>query len=361
LRLPTPSNAVIAPRDALLLKGAFHGLEKTPLIASFFKQLARVYGEFIPYESLRHAILACTAVELLPENEGLETMEYHKMRASSCIRKLISNGAIQDADVFAAFLLAWATYGDSNGLSESLVHARGCGAMMRHVSATGADTTFLQIFRGLLWDKISWMILTADSSQLASSTPFSSFGNRVRYYEQLCITGTPVWAWKSAPLEAVHDYLCDLLRTSLVWFHDIAIAESGCTLGIATVPVGIANYIRERISDFELKNVLFNTLSKDNRSIIPDGDKQIIQLQFAQLKTINLLRRIFESPTILEGIDTAQTMFIAERLLCDMQTQPRLSPPLTDYYQDYSLIGIALAGLTLLKDVTQRNSFSVIR
>jgi hypothetical protein len=290
-------------------------------------------------------------------------MEYHKLRAYSCLGKSLSKMAIQDADVFAAFLLAWATYRDSAGVPESLKHARGCGDMMRYISSSGADTPFLQIFKFLVWDKISWMILTADSSRFSSVAPLSSFGHRVRYYEQLCITGTPVGAWKSAPLEAVNDYLCDLLRTSLVWFHDIVIAESSYSLGAVSIPAGMANYIRERISDFELQNVLFNmqqSLRKDNGSMISDEDKEVIQLQFAQLQTINFLNTILLSPTILERINTAQTTFAAEQLLRNMQAQPRLSSPLTDYYHDYSLLGIALAGLTLSKeDMIQRISFPV--
>jgi hypothetical protein len=290
-------------------------------------------------------------------------MEYHKLRAYSCLQKLLSRLAIQDADVFAAFLLAWATYRDSAGVSESLKHARGCGDMMRYISASGADTPFLQIFKFLVWDKISWMILTADSSRFSSVATLSSFGHRVRYYEQLCITGTPVEAWKSTSLEAVNDYLCDLLRTSLVWFHDIAIAEPSYPLGAVSVPVGMANYLRERISDFELQNVLFNmqqSLRKDNGFIISVEDKELIQLQFAQLQTINFLHTIFLSSTILEGINTTQTTFAAEQLLRNMQAQPRLSSPSTEYYHDYSLLGIAFAGLTLSKeDMTQRISVPV--
>jgi hypothetical protein len=157
---------------------------------------------------------------------------------------------VGDADVFAAFLLTWVTYRNSvelqtteGSIPESHVHARGCRAMMGHVTENGTETSFLRIFKGLVWDKMSWMLSTADSSRSLFMTPMSSFDDRVRYFEQLCITGTPIEAWKSAPLEVVNDYLCDLLRTSLVWFHDIAMEESSSPLDARTVPVGTTEYI----------------------------------------------------------------------------------------------------------------------
>lgn len=356
LRVPTPYDAIIAPRDALLLNGAFHALGHTPLIASFFKQLARVYGELIPHRTLRHAVLACTAAQLLPEREGQERLEYHKRQASSQIRQLKSSAMVADADVFAAFLLAWVTHRNSiqlqtaeGSIAESHVHARGCGAMMGSVIEHGTDTPFLRIFKGLVWDKMSWMVSTTDSSRSVFMTPMSSFDDRVRYFEQLCMTGTPTDAWKSAPLEAVNDYLCDLLRTSLVWFHDIAMEESFSPLDARTIPVGTAEYIWERLSDVELHRVIW-ILKQSLKETIPDSDRQIIQLQFAQLRTTQLLHSIFKSSTIAEGIGTLETEIKVLELLHELKFQPRLSAPLTEYYYDYSYIGIAIAGLTVSKE-----------
>jgi hypothetical protein len=71
------------------------------------------------------------------------------------------------------------------------------------------------------------------------------------------------------------------------------------------------------LSDVELQHGV-SVLKQSLKETIPESDRQIIQLQFAQLRTIELLHSIFKSSTVAEGISTLETEIKAVELLHKM-------------------------------------------
>ena len=202
--------------------------------------------------------------------------------------------------------------------------------MLYCVIAETNDGLFFSIFKSLVLDKISWMKLTEDPRKIGPSVGITPFHDRLIYFYYLRKMGE----------------LCDCLRMSLVWFHHLAQEEIRAG---GTTPSWIAIYIRSRLSNGELACALSEMTKSLQQNAADDPTREIINLQFAQVQTNRLLLAIFESPTILQGLRSPEALTRAATLISEMKDPhvKRLSRALAMYYQDYSLIGIALAGLVL--------------
>jgi hypothetical protein len=181
--VPTAIDAVISASDQSLLEFAY-----TASISEqhrFFKCVAFEYGPAIRNLPLRHAVLAWCA-SLLPHVQFKDVLECHKERARRLlIRKLGTPAEIEEADVFAAWILGSIFNPRPVSRSEITAHLNGSIAMMRFVekSKGNSQSKMLSVFGPLVRDDTMQSCSHASLNYLQISE--STFAQRVGYYQEL--------------------------------------------------------------------------------------------------------------------------------------------------------------------------------
>lgn len=195
--IPTAYDSVIDSTEVSLLEHVYH-LDGSR-VAALIKPLATQYGPSIPYPSLREAILVLSAS--LRCGHYNEQPLVHRQKAYNILATKISAGAssINEADIFASFMLSYAT----TKRSEIRNHIIGCESMRRSLENS---TMLLNVCVPIFKDAVI-------NDSIYSHIPTSSratFRERVECYWALSYTATPEWAWRFYRLDAM---LYTLART----------------------------------------------------------------------------------------------------------------------------------------------------
>lgn len=315
--------------------------------------MALTFGMSIGPIALRHAILAY-AISLSPHNVASQPdIEFHIAVASSELLKRVRNPClIADADAFAAMILAWVAR--SRGMvRESLLHSSGGIALLNHLLPMGPSrhsSNLLDVFAPLLRDNFNTVL--AASSVLDSSSEDSlpsSFVDRIGYFERLCHTGSPPEAWRTTELETTYNYLRGSVYTALLAFKDIIYLELSSSSGTARINAiqNIIDYIRLKIEDYGFRTTL-SFLEGSAGSSLSNGsaNRQLVQYLSIAVYSLDLLKILFISPTLLRGIESGGARLAARKVLL---TARLAGSPLKElkYYRDVYFVNICIAGLIL--------------
>jgi hypothetical protein len=336
----------------LLLQYAYS--QEFTALASLLKQFAVAYGASIQPSTLRHAILAYAAWSL-PE-EDIEKRELYKGQACrSLIKKLNYPSQIEEADVFAAFLLAWLALQELDYTStESGVHAKGCVALLTQLSQnahTKSLSPLLELFEPFIWDGI-FVISAAVRGEIANTPKrITTFEQRVKYFVQLCWTGTPTEAWQSPTIEALHNQLGHLLSSLFCSLRYAAIKElAGDIEERNNIVVDVVSYVKAAIDDHDMQEALSlreATLKATVERVTLD--EQLSECQATEFHFVELLLSILEPSTCLQGLSSPRTTTLGAELLADLKSQrPRIGA--MQYYDFYRILHIFLGGLCLPRE-----------
>lgn len=138
-----------------LLQYAFSDSIPSNGTTSFIKKIASLYGPEIPHSAIRHACLAIAA-RILPPNGSEERSATYKCRALGALRGKLNNPAdLNDADMFAALLVAQLAIMENRPGVEMMHHLQGCMAMLLFLSEKSAGSVpeeMLQYFDLLVLD-----------------------------------------------------------------------------------------------------------------------------------------------------------------------------------------------------------------
>lgn len=338
-QLPTAIDAVIRSEDALLLQGAY-ALEASGT-ASFLKQLAIIYGTPMPHTPLRHAIIAY-ATTRWESPHFRDQLEFHQMKATNALIKRLQTSKFDDSDVFAAFMLAWIAF---NRLSrdESAIHVNGCMKML--------DFLVENIARRPLSDAlIAFQPYVLDRVFLISSTvPGVSFperkttlAQRIRYYELLCQTGTPLEGWLTGAVsEAVHDHLGDMIVIGFHWL-DYVVNEQYANRQPGERVKKMIDHIRTAVAHPDLLRTLGEYPIKGVKHPMQG---MLFEYQFKRLQCIELLLSIIDAPCVFERLKSTEISRAGKRSLATLRAQPKVE--MFQFYDgDYPAM-LTLAGMTL--------------
>jgi hypothetical protein len=336
--------------DVSLLQCAY--TQNITLTASLVKQMAVAFSETIRPAALRHAILAYAALRLPQHFYG--KFQFHKAKARhTLILKIQTPDLIEDADVFASQILAWiALCQDSR--EEALVHAHGCISMMetlRHSGRPGRSSDLLAVFSPLILDNMNIVIAVGRDVPTTTST----FAQRVPYYRELCRTGTPPEAWRSADLETIHGFVRGAVCVSIVTLKQIAIKErNGLSLDKRmSATKALTAYIQSKTEDRGFQSV-FNALAEWSGEDTRKGcerapEQQLFGYQLIGLQSLRLVLAIIEDSTILSGVCSPEVMLLADGIRSALRST---GPPIEAlrYYRDAYYCHMSLSGMALTED-----------
>ena len=233
--MPTPMDAVIRPEDVLLLHHAYSERMGNTPISALIKRFPAAYGLSLSSPSLRHAVLALSALYLPSRTvQHRQQQEYHYHEAQrALLRKLTGPTEIQDVHALSAFLLAIFAFlpSPANG-NEILIHGRGCLSMLTKLANDERLSFVLGAFGPLLFDYITLIEHWVESSPDARIATFESrvrilgekswFIQRLEYIRSLRIDNEGT-EWDSNIGRAIHFtiiYLFDMLFRTILEVAD---------------------------------------------------------------------------------------------------------------------------------------------
>jgi hypothetical protein len=352
--VPTVIEGDMSTEDAVLLQHAYS--QGVTLTASFVKQMVLAFGMPIQYAPLRNAILAYSTLHFpSPHTLGNLNVEFYTAKASSMLlRRVKTPRILNDADVFAAMMLAWIA-GCKGWTAESLTHGYGCLSIMHHLDSTsgremGRLSRHLAFFTPLILDNVASVLSLAGSR---NPTGAVTFRHRATYYEELCRTGSPPEAWQPPKVEACYNHLRGALLLVLRTLTKAVKMEYDgvCEGDKMAVTEHIIQYIKRKMTDVDFRRELHNLLEmaadgESTAAIRPQAQVQILQFLSMGLQSLELLLSIFEGATISGGLASYQTTDIASRLHSATQLA---GSPLNSlvYYRDIWLGSLSLCGMVL--------------
>lgn len=353
-QIPTQIDATIAAEDVLLLQYAYS--VKDLRTATYFKQLALVYGTAISHRSLRHAILAYAASELPPDTFR-QKMEYHKSRVCGIlIQKLNRPENICDADVFATCVLAWTAWWFWSG-SEFLAHAKGCLSMLAFLSESSKErplSDMLIVFGPYVMDGLDFLFSRDGAYIPRFPDQRTMFREHFRYCQVFSRTGAPVDTWQFPAMRALRVTFDHRLKGAAWWLRHAAIKElEGDSQTVMSIARRVVSAINEDLSDLDLQRAICEVIEQSHD--VKNGTFKDVLKKWAWIhwQCIQLVLAIFDAPTILQGFDSLPAITSARKVVSawSFQGKPR-GPRIEDSY----CTQIVLAGLALgMEDLAERN------
>jgi hypothetical protein len=353
--IATAIEAVITAEEGLLLTFAYSGGAcQNEFLNAFLKFLATQYGPSIFSHSLRHAMIALSAI-LLPEGQFRQTAVDYKRKAWQMLSKKLENQSIPtETDVLTTFLLVGVEQIYNYEDFVLLENLRKCKTMLARLLGQkkclpltlafvsdfiNIQFTFLGIPKTQVLD---WHILSPGEVE-----------EKFQYYNEFR-------RFESMPLPAfvvsIHESLADLVLQAILCVH---ISAGEKSIDNSNLSNGTDSYRLIQIQD----QLRFCELRLENEGGLGDEIKdEILKTQLTTLleqhiDTIQLIISLLEAPSILDGLNTAHTMSIASKLITSLQTSSPRKLPLSEYLS-HPLYGaqIVLSGMALnLQDVTQGN------
>jgi len=337
-------------------------------MASFVKQMSLTFGKAIRPAPLRYAILAYSTLRLPQEQLRHGFEDYLRKAKNELWRRVNMPDKLQDADVFAAMILAWVSL--CKGLSESATHAHGGLSMLDCLSGVrkiGSSSDLLALFAPLIRDNMSSILtigggpppIIASGPSTILPRPVSVFTQRVNYYRELCRTGTPAEAWQPTEVETTYNYLRGAVGFSIRGLKSVAIMERDRVDRIERTQAinHISVYIQGKLEDDDFRR-MFAQLGEsfrrhqshgtDSRDSKLGAELQVLRFLSMGIQALELLRSIFEGPgeTIKEGFGSHRTAVLAARLHSVAQSTGHPLEALK-YYRDIFYCSLSLCGILL--------------
>lgn len=292
-------------------------------MTALFRRLAVDYGNAIPFPSLRHAILARSALAL-PRDQFREKMQRHKEQAwRMLIRKIDNLAAIDEGDVIAACLLAQIAHNDGQSAAEVSIHVNGCLALYRHLldSHNKPVAPLLAIFGPFILDRVSFHGAVACASseswltcELELPHRRATFGERLNYYTEIRKTGHPSEGWQRGIIEAVHNTLGDLIIMLASSIHGVAARETMNDFKKDSKVRAVVRYAEIELADPDFHRLGLKELEQlEKNSGTFEGDLAKFLIQ--QVACIRLAIKVLEKPSIVQGVRDLEANSMAEELI----------------------------------------------
>jgi len=297
LEIARPLTADMEEQD--LLKYAYSDDIPKNVTTVFIKKAASLLGPDIPYPAIRHACLAI-AVRFLMPIDALVRSRIHELKAIEALSRTITNpSSIRDADVFAALLLAQFSIMDNRPGRDIVAHLNGCISLLDSLSKYSNDSisnSILQHFDFLVFD-IADYVEPLTALRWMSSIDRLAFGGQHVFRRRVEFFRHAPGLFSAENSAVVHT-LSFLLRSSVAIIRHVGLASIPLVNADDWLPYAIED-IKRQLDDAEFLQNLdqFSQPDKIGRDV-----DDLFPLQC--LTCIRILRTIFESPTIREGIDS---------------------------------------------------------
>ena len=356
--IPTPVDAVISSDDELLLEYSYSNRSSFDWMTAFFRFLAVEYGPAIPSETLRHAILSYSALEL-PEGRFLTRSEDHERKAwRALIRKISEPAGITEADVFASFILSWIA-GQRGSMSEAAIHVNGCLSMLQKITETNGGrplSNLLDLFGPCIRATLDMYATCMFVSALPGVhwAPLrlerTTLKERSRYIEELFHVFRPTEQVNSIVLAAAES-LGDLFSTLAYCISTVVERELRNEFQRSSRIDRVLEYATAALSDVALQDALVGIQNtEDIDPLISGTDEFLTNYEIQIFRSIELAKTVLQSPSISQGLCSPEARAIASKLVSSFRSlspfaqDPRAKFYITFWYHPYS---ITLAGLAL--------------
>ena len=302
--------------------------------------MAHAYGPRISVASLQSAVLSRFS-SYLPSQFG-EMHKQHKERAwRELIHKLQDPSALCEADFFAAFILATIAW-DNESMEETLIHYRGCLSIRKYLIDHGTHQSHIMLVLGpyvldtlSMCDKMA--CITRANSWESVIQPPTTFNDRVRYFQTL----QPPWVASASPgfVEAVHDFMHDLLTLLITVIVEVAKSESAGTFERGDNVAIVIQFIEQAMKapDFHRAIQMMQVLSQ-----APYNEHYMLVLCLWQ--QLNLARLIWRQRSITDSFISPLVNAEADKLLIHFKSW---SQHLSEVRPYYYVSGLMLAGTCL--------------
>jgi hypothetical protein len=202
--------------------------QRITINASFIHQMAIAFGRSIRSTPLRYAVVAYGYLAF-PSPGRLEKFEtYSGMASNALLRRIKTPELLQDADCYAAMLLAYSSM-VKGAVNESIIHAGGCVSILQQLHRsrhTRPYSDLLAVFAPFMIDRTTSILkIAAQPFPDLDSISRPTYAERRRYYKLLCETGCPK-AWLPGDTEATYNHLRGAMMVCLGGVKKIASLES---------------------------------------------------------------------------------------------------------------------------------------
>jgi hypothetical protein len=343
--IPTAIDAVITAEEGLLLTFAYSRPSRFVCLNAFFKILAIEYGPSISNSSLRHAVLARTAVGL-PSTQRLQILEDHKQQASEALaRKFEAKIPLNDAEILAFCILALTEHECGVEPSQQLDICSRCTSLLLSISDDEPRRSLLLVFRPAFLDwlgGLQLMLSTLRRDISPSSVPPMTYSQHIQYYNHVQHVHPRL---QLIHVGAIFACLGDLAERSVCYIHRIAIRmayeiepalDDKATAALLDIRIHLSNLERGRISReaAQIEDPLLAT--------------QLVQYEAQMLDGIHFTLSLSEAPSILEGFLAARTRSMGRRLISSLKTlTPRTAPLSEHFFGSLYNAQLLLSGMTL--------------
>ena len=322
--IPTAIDQAICPQDVMLLQYvysdefAWHGFGWSMLLVDLLRKFRVIFGPSIGSSSLRHAMLALAAT-LSPFTELGNNREAHT--ETSCRALMTIRTTIDEADLFAAFLLALVSCvrGD---FSTFLIHLKGVAALLNELARKASSNGYLSQLH-MFWPLARDILLESSRTFLRANVyviwffttcrgligPQSLF-SRIRYLRELNIADP---RGEYAFLQAMWQYSV-VLRTCFRETLDRQLH------GFENMGGEIKSMVSELKADLcsnEMTEIIsglkFNTGYDENRPLDSGVDLCLYALLIHQF--CHLLITLLEAKTLIQGTKSSEAEIYALLIL----------------------------------------------
>jgi hypothetical protein len=315
MRTITATEFPVNPRDVLLLQYLYsqNGRAQYGSVGTLFRVLAGIYGPALPEGSLRHAVLAFAAAAL-DSPHFASSVEYHQGEALTALVKAVP--LANEPDIVSAFLLAWPNH-SMGQLSHANQHVDGLMAMLGVYLKRSHPSDFMAVFG-------PFMFSLADEIRLfISLRDYGSVGPGSR--RNATFTQWHLWHSKFIGFDDGEiDQRPDLIAiVGLLYGHSFLLSYA-VIMGRGSnekLVKDVIELVRSELRDPVLIHTLSHlTISKDYRVVYETPDVAFLS---HDLYTIEILIRLLDAPTILEGLTSPPVVSLARSFINSLRRSPK--------------------------------------
>ena len=312
--------------------------------------MATQYGPSISFVSLRHTILAFSAAKL-PDELFRDRLQHHKNKAHlALLEKLEHPNSIGDGDVLAACALTAILFAEVYG-TEAIIHANGCQAMLTCMYETAKSSTssdMLDVFGPYVSDYANFF--TAFGSLMerspANTEPFTRrrtlFQQRVKYWDALKRFGFPSEAPQASGLiEAVGEVFGDMIDMLTCCIHRLALKQTMQDFERDKIVDDFLDQVAAELNDFELQHAI---------DLLKSFEVHESLYEVFQMGCLDLVLTILRDPSIMHGIESAETTSMAKAIVYRHRSQVKEVGPSREYYTNPYQRGLVVVGVALPRE-----------
>jgi len=313
------------------------------------KALCRIFsstfGPMISVKSLQSAILARFS-SYLPAEQFSDVHERQKARAwRELIRKTQTPSNLKDADLFAAFILATIAWDEQN-FWETSVHHGGYLAIMGHLmKMEQVPSDLLAVFAPYASQTLTLCHKIASLSSVNGwdtvIQQYTRFAHRIRYFDIIQQKSDP--GMYPGAVEAVHDYLYDMVRLLLTAIFEVALKEME---GHTTRDSKVSAVIQLVKADMKLPQF------REALAVIKNSarDKECSYNIIAECleNQLHLAARILHGPTsVLESFNRRDVKSDADELISHYQAKVKMNCVPCGPRGKFTVSALMLGGIAL--------------